>query len=157
MDGPMDGRTDGWTDRPSYSRGEILVQWKSATSVSVGPKVFSFDFFISGYANKWFLKGNLRRGRLSPPGRRGAGSDGFVNAICHFPTYTPLQPKRVIIKTWNLAWTVILCLIVGPSRRFLISCPKAEIWGRGGGTPGGAKMSKKFFRFFSFFHLGYLV
>ena len=27
------------------------------------------------------------------------GSDGFVNAICHFPTYTPLQPKRIIIKT----------------------------------------------------------
>ena len=84
-------------------------------------------------------------------------SDGFVNAICHFPWSPPLQPKRIIIKTWNLAWTLILGQIVGPPRRFLISCPKAAIWGRGGGTPGGKICQKIFFRFFKFFRLGYLV
>ena len=84
-------------------------------------------------------------------------SDGFVNAVCHFPRYPPLQPKRIIIKTWNLAWTLMLGQIVGPSRRFLKSCPKVEIWGRAGVPLGGQKCQKNFFRFFSFFRLKYLL
>ena len=79
------------------------------------------------------------------------GSDGLVNVICHFPTHPYLQPKRIIIETWNLVWRVTKCIVFGPSRRFLINCPKAEIWGWGGGTPGGQKCQKIFFRFFWFF------
>ena len=39
------------------------------------------------------------RDKTNKPRQTNTDSDGFVNAVCHFPRYPPLQPKRIIIKT----------------------------------------------------------
>ena len=50
------------------ARDESLVQWISATSVTVGLQVFCYDFFIFGYANVRFLMGNPSSEHPSPLG-----------------------------------------------------------------------------------------
>ena len=47
---------------------ESLVQWISATSVTVGLQVFCHDFFIFGYAKVRFLMGNPSSEHPSPLG-----------------------------------------------------------------------------------------
>ena len=63
----------------------------------------------------------------------------------------PLQPKRIIIETSNLAWIVTMGIVSDSSRRFSISAPWAEIWGWGGVPLGRGKMSKIFFSIFLIF------
>ena len=58
---------------------------------------------------------------------------------------TPLQPKRIIIETSNLAWRVTMGIVSNSPGRFSISAPWAEIWGWGVVPLWGNDVKKIFF------------
>ena len=77
------------------------------------------------------------------------------NIRCYTPfsTHPPLQPKRIIIETSNLAWGVTMGIVSISPGRFSISAPWAEIWGWGWECPCGVKNYEIFFWIFLFFSL----
>ena len=63
----------------------------------------------------------------------------------------PLQPKRLMLETWNFAWIILGSIFVGSLRQFLIRRPLIEVLGGSGVPTGGQKSQKNFSPILIFF------
>ena len=75
------------------------------------------------------------------------GSDGFVNAICHFPRYPPPTAQTDHHKDLKFGMDTHLVPNRGAVEAIFDKWPQSRFMGQGWGTPGGRGKNVKIFFF----------